>query len=230
MEPIRHTLTARLGYLKMYREEVDQLVALFAHSCEKIIISDSKNRFKDLDDMKRNMGARISDFDLRGENPSIRFLFNQTEIVRLSSPPTQATFNELRTEEISDAADALFYKVKDFLITHQRPRVRLGLLVGSLVSLGSLLWFVYINTATGPDGRAAIQFRALPGVLFCLAAFMIFFIAGTNISNFLSLETKHNSASFFVRNREEFAKHATTATISSIIGGLVGYCIGHFLK
>ncbi len=230
MEPIRHTLTAGLGYLKMYREDADELVAMFAQSCEKVTISNSKHRFEDLDDMKRNVSARITDFDLRGENPSIRFLFNQTEVVRLSNPPAQTTFNELRTEEIREAADALFYKVKDFLVAHQRPRARVGLLVGGLVSLACLLWFVYINTTHDPSGRAYIQFRALPGILFCVTAFMIFTIAGLNINNFLSLETKRNSASFFVRNREDFAKHATTATISTLIGGVIGYLIAHFLK
>lgn len=86
-----------------------------------------QHRFEDLDDMKRNVSARITDFDLRAENPSVRFLFNQTAVVRLSPAPTQTTFNELRTEEISDAADVLFYKVKDFLVSHQQPRAKKGL-------------------------------------------------------------------------------------------------------
>src|SRR5258708_24399876 len=115
----RHTLTARLGYLKMHREEVDRLVEMFKQSCVKVTISDSKHRFEDLDDMKRNVSARITDFDLRGENPGVRFLFNQTEVVRLSPAPRQTTFSELQTEEISDAADSLFYNVKDFLVSHQ---------------------------------------------------------------------------------------------------------------
>jgi hypothetical protein len=230
MEPIRHTLTARLGYLKLYREDVDELVTMFAQSCEKVTISDSKHRFEDLDDMKRNVAAKITDFDLRGEKPDIRFLFNQTEIVRVSSPPTQATFNELRTEEISDAADALFYKVKDLLVSHQQPRAKKGLLFGAAVSFVCLFWFAYINMGRDEHGQAILAFRALPGLLLCLAALLIFVVTGTNIKNYLSLDTKRNSPSFFVRNREEFAKQATTAAISSIIGGLIGYCIGHFLK
>jgi hypothetical protein len=216
--------------LKLYREEVDELVAMFAQSCEKVTISDSKHRFEDLDDMKRNVSERINDLDLRGENPGVRFLFNQKEVVNLSPTPTQVTFNELRTEEISDAADALFYKVKDFLIAHQRPRAKVGFLVGALISFAVLIWFVYTNTGPGPDGRAAIQFRALPGIIFCVAALALFAVAGLNITNFLSLETKRNSASFFVRNREDFAKHAVITGISSLITGIIGFLIGHFLK
>jgi hypothetical protein len=214
----------------MYREDVDELVAMFTQSCEKVTISDSKHRFEDLEDMKRNGSAKITDFDLRGEKPDIRFLFNQTEIVRLSPTPTQTTFNEIRTEEISDAADALFYKVKDFLVSRQQPRAKKGLLVGAAVSFVSLFWFIYIYTGYDAYGRRTIAFRALRGMLLCLTALVIFAVTATNIKNYLSLETKRNSPSFFVRNREEFAKQATTAAISSIIGGLIGYCIGHFLK
>ena len=46
-----------LRYLKMYREEVDQLVAMFQQSCEKVTISDSKYRYKSLEEMKENVGG-----------------------------------------------------------------------------------------------------------------------------------------------------------------------------
>jgi len=59
MEPIRRTLTVRLGYLKMYRDEVDQLVAIFQQSCGKVTISDSKYRYDSLEDMKKNVTSRI---------------------------------------------------------------------------------------------------------------------------------------------------------------------------
>lgn len=104
MEPIRHTLTARLNYLKLYREDVDQLLAIFARGCEKVIISDSKFRYDSLEEMKDKAGPRVKDLDIRGENPGVRFLFNQTEITKIGSSPTQVVYNELRTEEITDPA------------------------------------------------------------------------------------------------------------------------------
>ncbi len=214
----------------MYREEVDELVAMFEQSCAKVTISDSKHRFDDLDDMKRNVPGRITDFDLRGENPGVRFLFNQTEIVRLSQPPTQTTFNELRTEELTDTADALFYKVKDFLTAHQRPQVRKGFIFGGMVSVVGLFWIVYHNSGVDKQGQQIIAYRALPGMLICAAALVFFVVMGINVKNFLTLETRRNSASFFVKYREDFAKHAVTATISGIIGCIVGWVVGHFLK
>lgn len=82
MEPIRHTLTARLGYLKMYREELDELVAMFQRSCGKVTVSDLNYRYESLEEMKQKLPPRIRDLDIRGESPGVRFLFNQIEITR----------------------------------------------------------------------------------------------------------------------------------------------------
>ena len=230
MEPIRHTLTARLGYLKLYREEVDQLVALFQRSRQKVTISDSKYRYDSLEDMKNNGASKITDFDIRGENPGVRFLFNQMEVVKLSNPPTQTIFNELRTEELTDAADAVFYKIKDFLITHQQPQVRKGYIFGAIISSVGLFWIMYHNSGVDKQGQQFIAYRALPGILICVAALVFFVVMGINVKNYLSLETRRNSASFFVKYREDFAKHAVTATISAIIGAIFGWLVGHFLR
>jgi hypothetical protein len=208
----------------MYREEVDQLVAMFQRGCEKVTISDSKYRYDSLEEMKQKVGPRIKHFDIRGENPGVRFLFNQTEIVRISNPPLQTTYNELRTEQITDAADGVFYTIKDFLVTHQRPAFLREWIVPTILSLICMFWFVIHNSEVNKEGQAVI--RSLPGLLISVVVFAGCVAMGLNSQNFVSLETKRNSASFFVRNWEEFAKHAVTAGIS----GVIGYCIGYFLK
>jgi hypothetical protein len=214
----------------MYREEADQLVALFRNSCTSTVISDEKNRFDDLDDMKNNMGARIHSLNIRGENPGVRFLFNHVEVVSGSNPPTRTVFNELRTEEITDAADALFYKMKDFLITHQQPQFRRGFTVGAIISFVGLVWVVLRYSTVDKQGQETLTLHGLVGMFILVLALVFFVVAGFNESNYLNLDTKRNSASFFVRNREEFAKHAVTAGISSVVAGIIGYCIGHFLR
>ncbi len=94
----------------MYREQVNELqLEMFQRDCQKVTISDSKYRYVSLDGMKEKAGPRIKELDIRGENPGVRFLFNQTEITRIGNPPLQGVYNELRTEEITDAADGVFY-------------------------------------------------------------------------------------------------------------------------
>lgn len=227
MEPIRHTQTARLRSLKMYREELDKLVGMFQKSCDVVTISDNNNRYDTLDEMKAIVGPKIKSLDIRGQRPGLHFLLNQKAFAP-DSPP--AIFNELRTEEITDDADALFYKIREFLVMYQRPRFRRELIVPAIVSLIGVFWFMLHNHQVNKDGGWAIAASSLPAFWISVAVCFASIMVGSTAGNFLSLETKRNSASFFVRNREDFAKHAVTAAISVLIGGLVGWLIGHFLK
>jgi hypothetical protein len=230
MKPIRNTLTARLGNLKMYREEADQLIAFFRNSCESFVIAYNNNSFDDLDDMKNNIGTRVRAFYIRGVNPAVRFSFNQSEMVSGVNSPTRVIFNELRTEEMTDAADALFYKIKDFLLVYQRPRFRKGYLFGVYGSVVGLLMVVAHYGVVNESGQDKLPGRAILGLLLFTVALGIFLNAATNIQNYLSLESKRKSASFFVKYREDFARHAVQTVIASVITGIIGYLIGHYLK
>jgi len=96
MEPIRHTLTARFKNIRMYREDLDQLVAGFHNTCATVTISDNDNRYDSLEEMRQKGQPKIRAFDIRGENPGVHFLFNQTGVAQSSYPPFQYVFNELR--------------------------------------------------------------------------------------------------------------------------------------
>jgi hypothetical protein len=205
--------------LKMYREDVDELVAIFQRSCERVIISDKKYRYDSLDEMKQTVGPRVKDLDIRGENPGVRLLFNEIEEVK-GTPSSKTVFNELRTEEITDSADALFREAKDFLLKYQQPYFRKILIAPTIVSLAGVVWFAIHD----PHDPGTVRLSL--GFLVSFAVFLASFIGGAANGNYLSLETKRNSQSFFVRNREDFAKHAITV----LIAGIIGWAIGHFLK
>jgi len=226
MEPIRHTKTARLPSLRMYREELDQLVALFQKSCAAVTISDNKNRYESLEEMKATIGPKIKNLDIRGEKPGLHFLLNQKEFAPGSSTP--AIFNELRTEEITDEAEALFFKVKEFLLSHQRP-TNIPFLISAIVFLISALVFdTFHNLGTFAAGQ---PHHISAGLVICIVLSLVCGVFGVVINgNNILLESRLNSPSFFVRNREDFARHAVTAAISGIIGLIFGWFVGHFLK
>jgi hypothetical protein len=224
MEPIRHTLTARLKNLKMYREDLDQLVAMFRRHCKTVTISDSKYRYDSFDEMNEKAGSKVKDLDILGENPGIRFLLNKTEISRIGNPPLQGIYNELRTEEITDAADSLFYKTKDFLATYERPGYLKGWVIPTIVGLVGVFWFALHNSYVNKDGQTMLG--SLPGVVASGLVFVVSFAAGLGPRNYVSLETKRNSASFFRKNWEEFAKH----WIIALGTGIIGWLIGHYGK
>ena len=201
------------------------MVALFKKFCDVVTISDNKNRYESLDEMKSTVGPRIKSLDIRGERPGVHFLLNQKEYPPGSTTP--AIFNELRTEEITDKGEDLFLRVKEFLAEHQRPSSTRFLIPAIAGLLGAACLVAY-GVAIALQGQ---RFRIGLGLVGCLILSVLPTVLGVaNAQNYLMLETRLNSPPFFVRNREEFAKQAVTAGIGAVIGGLIGYCIGHFLK
>ena len=155
-------------------------------------------------------------------------MFNQTEVLKVGNPPLQSVYNELRTEELTDAADGVFYKIKDFVVAYQQPGFIRLWIIPTFLGLVGIFWFAIHNSQVNKDGQATIG--SLPGVVLSFVAFAISFYLGNGRGNFLSLETRRNSASFFVRNREDFAKHTVTSLISGVIGLIIGYVLGHYMK
>ena len=220
MEPIRHNLTERILTLQMYREELDQLLSFFQRACAKVTISDKHNRYDSLDDMKAYVGIEIGDIDIRGENPGVHFLMNQSEVVKGSPSTLVYYYNELRTEEISDEADNLFYKVRDFLMQHRPPRFRRALLILAIVAAGACIVFGVLDRELLRANFISLR------LLVCLLVAAGFLVASTQSGNHLRLEKKANLPSFWARNKEAFATHAATSAISVFVGWL----LGHFLK
>ena len=219
VDPIRTTKTARLNNLEMYREDLDEFVAFFKRACTNVTISDNRNRYESLDEMKNHIGPRIKDLDIRGEKPALHFLLNRKEQISGSSAP--AVFNELRTEEITEEADVLFYKVQEFLVAHQRPRVRVLFAIIATVALAGTIFFLVRDNSTQRPSLTLLVFT----ILFAGST-----VAAFKIDNCLSLETRLNSPSFWARHQDAFAAHAVTATISTLVGLVIGWLVGHYLK
>lgn len=223
MQPIRHTRTARLRSLRMYREDLDDLVALFRTSCDRVVISDKQMRYDSLDEMRAHIGSKISDLDIRGESPAVHFLLKQREHPQGSSTPV--VFNELRTEEVSEQAEILFLKFKEFLVSKQQPRVRISFLMVSVVAFfcAAVLQARYA-VATGDSSRVTFGFLA------CFFAGIGAMVPALYFRDYLVLDRRIDSPTFFMRNREEFGRHAVTATISGIVGVLIGWLVGHYAR
>ncbi len=225
MKPIKHPQTARLRSLKMYREDLDQVLELFQGKCARVTISDKRYCYESFDEMRKHAGPRISNLEIHGEEPGLHFLLNQTTQVGSGSSATTIAFNELRAEEATEEADALFFRIKDFLSARQQPRVRVGFIVFAIVAFSGLLLFVSRNhegDRLTPLGFAIL----LAGVLISFGSLLV----ACTIGNNLTLETRLDSPSFWAKHQDAFATHVVTATISAVVGGVVGWLVGHFLK
>ena len=208
MEPIRHTLMAQIPTLWMYREDLDHLLLLFDRAGAKVTISDKQYRYDSLDDMKSHTGARITDLDIQAEHPAVHFLLNQSQVVKGSPSTMLVYYNELRTEEISDEADALFYRVRDFLVSHKAPRFRISYLIPSIIAAIGCVIFFAIDYQRFRGNSISLEF------LVCLLISVGCFLISLQGGNRLILETRSNSPSFLQQNR------------NGIIMLLIGACIG----
>lgn len=220
MKPIRHTKTARLQPLKLYREELDALVALFHKTCATVTISDKEHSYESLDDMKAHV-AKIRELDLQGENPGVHLLINHPEEVR-GNPQTRIVISELRTEEISDEADALFREIKDFLAEHELPRVRMLFLAPAIAFACGL-----VLLATHPY-KQSLSWTV--GVVACITLFVPCLLAMPQSmwGNKLSLETKLTSRSFWAANKDRILL-LIIGTILGVGGTLVGQFLSHLI-
>jgi hypothetical protein len=223
MEPIRNTKSFRFVRLKMYREDLDALVGLFQKSCSAITISDGKNRYDSLAEMKQYVGSRIKDISILGENPKVLFLLNKAANVPGRDGTVLAQlFPELRTEDATDPADSLFYAAKELITAHQQTVFTpLVFIFGVFLSACLLVLGIHgFKTGSG-----------LPIVWIALGAFeLIFVMMWSNRGHYLTLDTRLESPSFFQKYKEEFGKQAVTAALSGLVGGVIGYLFGHFLK
>jgi hypothetical protein len=208
MEPIRHTLMAQIATLRMYREDLDQLLLLFDRAGAKFTISDKQFRYDSLDDMKSHTGVRIADLDIQAEHPAVHFLLNQSQIVKGSPSTMLVYYNELRTEEISDEADNLFYRVRDFLVSHKAPRFRVSHLIPAIIAAVGCVIFAAFDYQVFKNGQIPL------GFLVSLLALGSFLVTSTLGGNELILETRSNSPSFLQQNK------------NNIIMLLIGACIG----
>jgi hypothetical protein len=180
--------------------------------------------------MRKYVGPRIANLEIHGEQPSLHFLLNQSAQVKVSDSSWQTIiFNELRADEATEEADALFFRVKEFLSAHQQPRFRTGFLVVAISSLcGLILLLTRSRDINGPGELITLRFLAF---LFPAVAIpVVSVLAAFTIGNYLTLETKLNSPSFWDNHKDAFAAHVVTATISGVVGGVIGWFAGNFFK
>jgi hypothetical protein len=226
LEPIRNKKSVRFVRLKMYREDLDALVGLFQKACSVVTISDDKNRYDSLAEMKEHIGSRIKNFNISGENPKVHFLLNKAEQVPSSTPGQTMTqlFPELRTEEATDEADNLFYAAKELISPHQKTAVTPIVAIFAVFIMASFIFLAVVENQTTGRRGLPILFMVLAGIDF------VFLMIWSNRNHYLTLDTKLESPPFFQKYREEFGKQAVTNAISGLIGGVIGYLFGHFLK
>src|ERR1700723_2481199 len=153
--------------VKLYREDVQELVALFARYCESHKISDNEYVYDALDEIGKD-GKPLSNLDIVGTDPGIRLILagNGSLLQQVNEK------SEMTPEEI-DKRDLVFARVKDFLFEHRTPAALLfhrGAVMFYCLLIATAAFV--ISSIKAP--KSPVPSLVLLGALFCVGALQTF--------------------------------------------------------
>ncbi len=199
---------ARIQPVKLFRDELDEILSKMRSICSEIELFDDKHQFESLDDIKKNLGMTIRKLSIQGKNPSIRIDFGDM-------------FGEVSLSVYSNeaAAIALFYELRDFLMQKR--------LFVSKINY-SYVWNL-IGVVIGLTPSVLIfktQISNYPVIVYLLLAMLVMTVILIMLNlikqkgSLLYLEPRHN-VDFWKVNKDKIIVALVTAIFSSIVTLLI---------
>jgi hypothetical protein len=71
MRPKTHGKLKTLPSVKLFREDLEELLSLFRAYCETVTISDADSEYESLDELKLHVGSRVRNIEFAGTKPNI---------------------------------------------------------------------------------------------------------------------------------------------------------------
>ena len=166
--------------------------------------------------------AKMRELDIQGENPGLHLLLNHSEEVVRGYAQTRIVISELRTEEISDEADSLFREIKDFLVEHELPRLRVLFIASAIVSACGLVLLAIHPHKQGVGWKVGVA----ASVTLLVLSFMS--MPQSMWGHELTLETKVTSQSFWAVNKDRIWL-LIIGGIAGIVSTLVAQLLSHLI-
>jgi hypothetical protein len=191
--------TQLFGPLKLYREEIEELVTLFKNSCERVELADEKYVYDSLEEMGNRLGKNIVSLAISGVRPYASVEVGAKKVIKWG----RRDQNYIYADE-EDKAQILFLKARDILLDHKRwilPRI-----------FNWPIWYLVtvINYAFALPPLFHRHLFPSPGVIlrgsvfgsvltyYCFFGYFQFFRG----MSYLSLESRTKQQSFLARNRD----------------------------
>jgi hypothetical protein len=182
------------GPLKLYREEIDELVTLFKNSCERVDLADEKYEYDSLEEMENRLGKNTHYLSISGYKPYASVEVGAKEIVKWGRKDQNFIF-----AGEDDKAQVLFLKAQDILRDHKRwilSRIfnwPMFLLVSAVDYALGLLPLLHVHLFPRIGSSVVILF---------LAYFVFWIYFQARGKSYLSLESRNKQQSFLARNRD----------------------------
>jgi hypothetical protein len=220
VQPKVHAKYKIISSVKLYREDLDAMLAMFKTNCESITISDADFVYESLDDLRTHVGQRVRNIDIAGTKPTVvlRLVSSGSELHHRSE-------GELLTQEETDRADLLFTRVKEFLLKRRTFLARLFTVPVIVIICAGMVITTFILS------QRYLQYRDAIMVVGMFGAFAFVFLGGFLNSGgfrYVTLDSKANASSFWARNRDDMIKLVIGTVIGIVSTLIVQYLSHHF--
>jgi hypothetical protein len=210
--------STRIPPVKLYREDIVELVALLQQYCKAVEISDDKCIYESLTEACEKTPSPISNVEIMGKTPNIKLSLQRT-----GSWLTQVFEKPEMEQKDLDQLDVVYYRVKDFL--DARRGTISHYFGGPVVTLSGLLIIAVVGiTLSGknPGGHGGlISFLAW---VIALAWLVMNRTLRTDIG-MVSLKPKAEVTSFWSRNKD-----AVNLVVIGAVLGAAGTLLVEWLK
>ena len=208
------------GPVKLYREEIDEIVSLVGKTCEEVELSTDKHVFDSLDEMAQRLGKQFHQLHITGRRPYISISLGTTYFMKWARRDKNNVY-------VGDAeAEAPFFHVKEMISPNERKFLRrffsfpAYFLIVTIDLLFSVARHLYLHLSPG----SALSLRVSQGMLYYgyLLFFGYFFFRG---QSYITLKPRTADDSFLERNMDGVAKIFIGAVL-----GVFATLVGEWLK
>jgi hypothetical protein len=200
LEITRTTKAWTYESIMLYREDLDEIIGIFKTSNPNSIVSieDDQTPYPSLDEMRVHNGDRVANLRLVNEEVGIK--------LQLREPAGQARplIPTLATTKVSDEADLVFYRCKEFLESKKRIShywATTIIPVSCIIILVVLLPILFAHRHDELPMNVSLFVVMVTAVL---ATANLFLTSAWKISTsyFVNLKRRHERQSFLSRNRD----------------------------
>jgi hypothetical protein len=176
--------------------------------------------YESLAEMEENAPPRLPCFILQGFIPHAALVIRGP-----GAAPPAAQRSVLWIADRDQRSELLFFSAKDIL--HKRRWFSMiALRITALTVSAALLFGLLFSKSILRTHHIGSDFSYDMAALVALALLFLGGWMSTKQVSYATLRLRAKSQSFWERYRDDFVKQA----ITSVISGLIGYTIGHFLK
>ena len=200
--------------VKLYRDDIEEILDILTTHCEKVIIASYDYEYESLDELKSKRGTDLKQIELKGRSPYVYF------------HASRGSMGRSWVSADGEGAETPYFLISNLLTQHKRKLLRL--------IFNPILCIFYAASVTTLMLVFRQHFKATASFVVVMLFYSSFLITllllamGTFLGelSIITLKRKHEQSSFWSNNKEK----VWLMIIGAIIGGILTKAIGFLLS